>query len=65
MKPTLKPPGTQPLKLKHGKLLSSFTFKFNLRRYTGVVIYTRAMQEMTRQAGAYTRSLFQLNLSRF
>ena len=36
MKSTLKPPGSKPLKLKHGKPLSSFAFKFNLRRYIKV-----------------------------
>ena len=30
----LKPPGTQHLKLKCDILLSTFAFKFNLRRYT-------------------------------
>ena len=34
MKPTLKAPGTKRLKLKYDNLLSSFAFKFNLRRYT-------------------------------
>jgi len=34
VKSTLKPPGTTRLKLKYDKLLSSFSFKFNLRRYT-------------------------------
>jgi len=33
MKPMLKPPGTKHLKLKCGMLLSTFAFKFNLRRY--------------------------------
>ena len=33
MKPTLKAPGTKLLTLKHAKLLSSFAFSFNLRRY--------------------------------
>ena len=32
--PTLKPPGSKPLKLKYGIPLSSFAFKFNLRRYS-------------------------------
>jgi hypothetical protein len=32
VKPTLKPPGTRRLKLKGDGLLSSFAFKFNLRR---------------------------------
>jgi len=34
IKPTLKLPGTKHLKLKCGELLSTFAFKFNLRRYT-------------------------------
>ena len=34
IKPTLKPPGTQRLKLKYDEPLSNFAFKFNLRRYT-------------------------------
>ena len=33
MKPKLKPPGTQRLKLKWETLLSKYAFKFNLRRY--------------------------------
>jgi hypothetical protein len=33
MKPILKAPGNSRLKLICGKLLSSFAFKFNLRRY--------------------------------
>ena len=34
IKPTLKAPGTQRLKLKHDEPPSNFGFKFNLRRYT-------------------------------
>ena len=34
VKPKLKPPGTKCLTLKCDILLSSFTFKLNLRRYT-------------------------------
>jgi len=34
IKPTLKAPGTEHLKLKHEGLLSNVGFKFNLRRYT-------------------------------
>jgi hypothetical protein len=34
MKPVLKPPGKKPLQLNHDNLISSFAFKFNLRRYT-------------------------------
>ena len=33
IKPTLKAPGSIPLKLEHEKLLSNFAFNFNLRRY--------------------------------
>ena len=33
MKAMLKAPGTKRLKLTHDKLLSSFAFNFNLRRY--------------------------------
>ena len=33
-KPTLKPPGTERLKLKCDTQLSTFAFKFNLRRYS-------------------------------
>ena len=34
IKPTLNAPGTNRLTLKYDKLLSSFAFNFNLRRYT-------------------------------
>jgi hypothetical protein len=33
IKPPLKAPGLQRFKVKYDKLLSSFGFKFNLRRY--------------------------------
>jgi hypothetical protein len=33
MKLKLKPPGTKRLKLKFDILLSTYAFKFNLRRY--------------------------------
>ena len=33
IKRTLKAPGTQRLKLKHDEPLSSYAFRFNLRRY--------------------------------
>jgi hypothetical protein len=36
MKPVLKVPGTQRLKVKYEELLSSFAFSSNLRRYTAV-----------------------------
>ena len=38
MKPMLKPPGTRHLKLKCDILVSTFAFKFNLRRYTTVAV---------------------------
>jgi hypothetical protein len=34
IKPTLKAPGTNRLKLKSDEALSSFAFNFNLRRYS-------------------------------
>jgi hypothetical protein len=36
IKPTLKASGAKRLKLEYDELLSSFGFKFNLRRYFGV-----------------------------
>ena len=36
MKPKLKPPGTELLKVKCNILLPIFAFKFKLRRYTKV-----------------------------
>ena len=36
IKPTLKAPGTNRLKLKYEKLLSNIAFNFNLRRYPKV-----------------------------
>jgi hypothetical protein len=44
MKSKLKPPGTKRLKLKCDTLLSSFAFKFNLRRYTKGVKYQLTMR---------------------
>jgi len=34
IKPAFKAPGSRLLKLKYGKPLSIFAFRFNLRRYT-------------------------------
>jgi peroxiredoxin len=34
IKPTLKAPGTERLNLKYEQLVSSFCFKFKLRRYS-------------------------------
>ena len=41
IKPTLKASGTKRLKLQYDELVSSFPFKFNLRRYTMAVISDR------------------------
>jgi len=38
IKPTLKASGTMRLKLKYVKLLSSFAFKSNLRRYSKMLL---------------------------
>ena len=37
LKPTLKAPGCERLKLRYDELLSSFAFNFNLRRYSSGV----------------------------
>ena len=38
IKPKLKPPGTERLKLNCAILLSTSAFKFNLRRYNKVIL---------------------------
>ena len=43
IKPNLKPPGTRHLKVKCDTLISTFAFKFNLRRYN-VDRQTRALR---------------------
>jgi len=50
IKPKSKSPGTKRLKLKYHKLLSSFAFKFNLRRYTTGCCATGATRCSTRTA---------------
>jgi len=68
MKPTLKAPGSERLKLEHEKLHSNFAFNFNLRRYSeddalcGVKdrigkMLARGLHPDTPEAGAYTRPL--------
>jgi hypothetical protein len=42
IKPTLNPPGSKRLKLKWDILLSTFAFKFNLRRYSEGKLITMA-----------------------
>ena len=78
MKPTLKAPGSKRLKLTHEKLLSYIAFKFNLRRYTLLSIqqlyristmywddkYGTETVSQEVLAGAYTRPLLILTLSR-
>ena len=67
IKPTLKPPGTERLKLIYYGPLSNLAFKFNLRRYSMGDLGLRCRDVRTREvgiqdihskAGAYTRSLF-------
>jgi hypothetical protein len=43
-RPTLKPTGTKPLKLKYDIPLSNYAFKFNLRCYSKV--YELATQQI-------------------
>jgi hypothetical protein len=63
MKPRLKPPGTERLKLRCDILLSTSAFKLNLRRYTQG---RRARCSCAPLRGRVLHSsTFQLNLSRF
>jgi hypothetical protein len=61
IKPQMKAPGAERLKLEYDKTLSSFAFNFNLRRYR---MATRVLRCGVRRggcgstAGAYTRPLF-------
>jgi hypothetical protein len=64
----LKAPGTKPLKLKCDELLSSFAFKFKLRRYTQVPDLSEpvVLAKLGCAAGrAFHFSTFHLDLSRF
>ena len=69
IKPVLKPPGTMRLKLKHGKLLSSFAFKSNLRRCTkdnpGVVTATVAVVRGETPTGRLHEGVASTYLARF
>jgi len=58
MKPKLKPPGPKRLKLMCDILLSTFAFKFNLRRCSKVVASLTMIASVIITAGAYTRSHF-------
>ena len=59
IKPTLKAPGTNRLKLNCDELLPTFAFKFNLRRYTAVPLALLAVSFACfgYVAGAVTRPL--------
>jgi hypothetical protein len=48
MKPTLKAPGAKRLKLENDETISSFGFKFNLRRYS--VMTARSSRDGRRQS---------------
>jgi hypothetical protein len=68
IKPTFKAPGTKRLNLNYDKLLSSFAFKFNLRRTSldserSSLELAETRIEAALTAGAYTSPLFQLALS--
>jgi hypothetical protein len=62
IKAMLKPPGAKHLRLKCDELLSSFAFKFNLRRYIKGQKEELLQRTVKRDhridalAGAYTRS---------
>ena len=57
IKPTLKAPRTNPLQLKYDTLVSTFAFKFSLRRYN-VVAHEIAHSWSGNLAGAEPRPLF-------
>ena len=56
MKPMLKPGGTKRLKLKCDIQLLTFAYKFNLRRYTTVVVQAAA-RDLWGSSGAAAREL--------
>jgi hypothetical protein len=53
MKPTLKVPGTERLKLKYDRLLSNLPFKFDLRRYIVALDYDEAKHASAACRGAH------------
>ena len=55
IEPILKAHGTNRLELQHEKMLSSFPFNFNLRRYNMGVSSRDNMPRDDHAAGAYTR----------
>jgi len=52
IKPMLKPSGTKHLQLEYDILLSTFAFKFNLRRYTLVPRGTHPMDHSVAEEAA-------------
>jgi len=60
IKPKLKPPGCQRLKLSYDEPLSKFAFKFNLRRFNTVTV-SKLNEVWGRGLQSFT---LQLNLSR-
>jgi hypothetical protein len=50
MKPNPKAPGTERLKQKNDNLVSTFAFKFSLRRYTEVAATLAEMASALKQA---------------
>jgi len=55
IKPMSKAPGTQRFKVKHGKLLTVFGFKLNLRRYimAGDVCFMKGVAEAFQAGEVY------------
>ena len=54
----LKGAKTKRVKQKYHRLLSNFSFKFNLRHYSMVSAEREYTDDVVRQAGAHTRPLF-------
>jgi hypothetical protein len=65
IKPTLKPPITKRLKLECDILLSTFSFKFNLRRYNVATAPEMCARLLAARGRCLHSSTFQHILSRF
>jgi len=63
MKPMLKPPGIKQLKLKCDILLSTFAFKFNLRRHSKVLEYRSEKVEKIKSGGEASASFSSSQIS--
>ena len=57
VKPALKAPGTQRLKLNYDYLLTSFAFNFNLRRYNKAGAAVEAAHTTAHHANAAARDI--------